>query len=196
MSILDDVLSTVGSNLARAGLGLDPGMRARLEAIEGRTIQIVSTAPSVAVFLLVSDGELNVRATHADKPHTVVTGTGPALAAWLAAPQRIDRVSVSGDETVLMEVAAALAAYSPDLLTPLTNLLGRDSTRTLLGGAELAVSALRSAAEGMGNAIEQSAASRFVTREDTNALIDVLDELRLRIDRLAARVHEREEPGQ
>jgi len=193
VSLLEDALALVSSNLARASLGMDPAMRGRLKQIDGRSIRIDCTMPALTLYLVVHDGEISVRRAIEGKPQVAVSGSGLQLANWLAAPHRIDGISIEGDETVLLEVTAALRAFDPDLLTPFTAVFGLQGAQTLLGGAELAVSALKSAAEGVGHAIEQTAASRFVTRADTNALLDALDELRLRIDRLAARISEQEE---
>ena len=196
MNLFEDSLARLSSNLATACLALDPAMQGRLAILEGRSIAITSTLPPVRMYLVVADGKLAVRSALAGKANVAVTGTGLELANWLAAPHRIDNITIEGDETVLLEVTGALRAFDPDLLTPFSGLLGEQTTQQLLGGAELAVSAIRSAAEGVGHAIEQTAAARFVTREDTSALLDVLDDLRLRIDRLAARIKSREDRPQ
>ncbi len=192
-SFFEATLAHLATNLAWAGLRLDPAMQTRLQAIDGRIIAVSSTMPPLQFCLIVAGGTLEIKSEIAAKPNVTVTGTGLELANWLAAPHRIDNITIEGDETVLLEVTAALREFDPDLLTPFTDLFGTNTAQTLLGGAELAVSAIRSAAEGVGQAIEQTAAAQFVTREDTGALLDVLDDLRLRIDRLAARIKAAEE---
>lgn len=196
MSIFEDNLAALASNLARAGLGLDPKMRNRLAALDGRSIAITSTLPPVRLWLVVEAGQLVVKSDYAGKANVAVSGTGLELASWLAAPHRIDNITIEGDETVLLEVTSVLREFEPDLLRPFTDLFGARNAERMLGGAELAVSAIRSAAQGVGHAIEQTAAAQFVTREDTSALLDVLDDLRLRIDRLAARIKAAEEQQQ
>lgn len=193
-TLLEDLLASISSNLAQAGLNLDPEMRGRLQQIDGRCIAVNCSMPPLALFLNIGNGTLMVRSSFSGKPHVAVTGTGFELASWLAAPHRIDGIQIEGDETVLLEVTAALRTFDPDLVAPFTRLFGPGVTQNMLGGAELAVSAIRSAAEGVGHAIEKTAAAQFVTREDTGALLDVLDDLRLRIDRLAARIRAKEEP--
>jgi ubiquinone biosynthesis protein UbiJ len=196
MSFLDDTLAALSSNLAAAGLRLDPAMHARLLAIDGRSIAINSSLPPLQLFIVVERGTLGVKSTFNGKPNVAVSGSGMELANWLAAPHRIDNITIEGDETVLLEVTAALRAFDPDLLTPFTTLFGATQAQNILGGAELAVSVIRSAAEGVGQAIEKTVAAQFVSREDTGALLDVLDDLRLRIDRLAARIKAAEDPQQ
>lgn len=193
MSIFEDTLAVLTTNLAQAGLGLDPTMRSRLAALDGRSIAITSTLPPLRLWLVVDSGQIAVRSDHTGKANVAVSGTGLELATWLAAPHRIDNITIEGDETVLLEVTSVLREFEPDLLRPFTDLFGARTAERLLGGAELAVSAIRSAAQGVGHAIEQTAAAQFVTREDTSALLDVLDDLRLRIDRLAARIKAAEE---
>lgn len=193
MGMIEDAIATVATNLSRASLGTDPAMRERLLNLEGRLLKINCTVPAFSFFLLVKGGELLCSSTLDETPNVVVTGDGADLARWLSAPARIDGIQIEGDEAVLLELSTALAGFSPYLLSPLTRFLGPVTAQTLLGGAELAVSAFRSAAEGVGLALEKTAASRFVTRADTNALLDALDELRLRIDRLASRIKDEEQ---
>jgi len=193
MGMIEETIAVVATNLSRASLGSDPTMRVRLLALEGRLVKVVCELPTLTFFFMVKDGGLICRSAADEKPNVIVTGNGAGLARWLSTPTRIDGVRIEGDEAVLLELSTALAEFSPDLLAPLTRLLGPEAAQTLLGGAELAVSAFRSAAEGVGIALEKTAASRFVTRADTNALLDALDELRLRIDRLASRIKDEEQ---
>ena len=193
MGMIEDAIAAVATNLSRASLGSDPATRERLLALEGRLVRVDCELPALSFFLQVKGGELLCRPTVDEKPNVVVTGNGVDLARWLAAPARIDGIQIEGDEAVLLELSSALAGFSPNLLSPLTRFLGPETAQTLLGGAELAVSAFRSAAEGVGLALEKTAANRFVTRADTNALLDALDELRLRIDRLASRIKDEEQ---
>ncbi len=194
MSALEDALGRVATNIAEAGLALDPKIRAHLEPLEGRILQLESVAPPLSFYITVADGAVNVSGKADAPPHVLVTGRGPEIIAWVANPGRTGNVTIEGDAAVLMDFAAVLEKFDPELTQPLSNLLASDAGQAALGTAELAVSALRSAAEGVGAAIEQTAASRFVTKEDTTALLDVLDDLRLRIDRLAARVDQQEPP--
>jgi ubiquinone biosynthesis protein UbiJ len=193
MGMIEDAIASIATNLSRASLDSDPAMRERLLALEGRLVKVVCTLPSFSFFLQVKNGELLCCPTMKEKPNVVVTGNGADLARWLSAPARIDGIQIEGDEAVLLELSTALAEFSPNLLSPLTRFLGPETAQTMLGGAELAVSAFRSAAEGVGLALEKTAANRFVTRADTNALLDALDELRLRIDRLASRIKDEEQ---
>ncbi len=194
MSALEDAIGRVATNIAEAGLSLDRNIHVHLEALEGRILQLESIAPEMTFYVTVKDGALNVSGRSDAPAHVLVTGRGPEVIAWLANPGRTGSVSVEGDASVLMGFAAIIQKFDPELTQPLSNLLASDAGQAALGTAELAVSALRSAAEGVGAALEQTAASRFVTKEDTTALLDVLDDLRLRIDRLAARVQQHEQP--
>ena len=193
MSTLEDAIGGVMTNLAGAGLSLDPAMQQRLSALEGRVVELVSETPDLVFYLSVMEGELRLSGTVDGAPNVSVRGPGIDIARWLTNPERTEGVEINGDQAVLLEISDALSAFEPELTAPLTNLLGSDATQTMLGTAEMAVAALRSAAEGVGSALEQTAASRFVTKEDTSQLLDTLDDLRLRIDRLAARVKAQED---
>ena len=67
-------------------------------------------------------------------------------------------------------------------------LLGGEVAANLLNVAEGAMATLRSAAQGAGSALQRGTAQRYVTRASLSAFLDVLDDTRSRVDRLAQRV--------
>ena len=54
--------------------------------------------------------------------------------------------------------------------------------------SELALASLRSVLEGAGRTARAGAAETFVDRRQADRLLDELDDLRMRVDRLGARV--------
>lgn len=198
---LDSVLADTLAELANKGLDLDPVSRARLGALEGSRLQITVEMPAP---LTGRDLGLTVLAErlrffpHApEAPHAVIRGTPAALAAWAlggaadsARPsvRSDERLFIDGDVALVQELGELLRGYRPDLGGPLERLLGPDLAGTALGTLELAGAALRSALEGVGHTVREGGARVFAGRAGAERFLDDLDDLRLRIDRLAARV--------
>lgn len=203
---LDAVLADLLGDAANAGLELDPASRARLAALEGREVRLVAELPlplgTRELSLAVRAGRLRCFARGSERPDVVVRGTGPDLAAWLLRPggngprAAGSRLQIDGDGTVLAELEALLRGFRPDPAPVLGRLLGDELADAALGTAELAFAALRSALAGAGQALRHGAADIFVDRERAAGFLDELDDLRLRVDRLQARVEARERARQ
>ena len=196
---LDSVLADALAELANSSLDLDPASRARLSGLEGRRVQISTDLAPLGrrdFSLAVQLGRLRFF-PHApeQEPNVIVRGSPPDLVAWLIAGENgaRARLTIEGDTTVLAELRAALAAFRPDFGTPLSRVLGPDLAQAALGTAELALAALRSAFEGAGETFRHGTARTFVDRAQADRFLDELDDLRLRVDRLAARVSAEEQ---
>lgn len=196
---LDSVLADALADLANRSLELDPAHRARLAALEGRRVQLTAQLPqpmgSRDFALTVAHQQLRFFPHAPESPNVIVRGTPADLAAWLfgAEGSARSRLAIDGDVAVLGELRAALTAFRPDLGTPLQRLLGPDFAQAALGTAELALATLRSVLEGAGHGVRDSAARSFAERESADRFLDELDDLRLRVDRLNARIREQEQ---
>jgi ubiquinone biosynthesis accessory factor UbiJ len=196
---LGAVLADALAELANRSLALDPASRARLSALEGRQIQLTTELPPPLgrqdQTLTVEGGRLRLLSRPADRPNVIVRGSPVDLAGWLLrnenAPE--SRLEIEGDSTVLAELRAVLVAFRPDLGAPLRRVFGDEFAQTALGTAELALASLRSALEGAGQTVRDGAARAFVDRVQTDAFLDELDDLSLRVDRLSARVQAQEQ---
>ena len=185
----DAVFADLLADLANRGLDLDPTSRARLSALEGRSVLIAVELPLATreLFVTVVQGRLRLLTRAGEAPNASVRGRPPALLAWLAGSAS-PGVEIEGDTTLLGELAGVLRNYRPDLERPLAGIVGGDAARTAIGTVELALSGLRSALEGAGHTARAGAARAFVDRGQLDRLLDELDDLQLRVDRLGARV--------
>jgi ubiquinone biosynthesis accessory factor UbiJ len=180
--------------LANASLDLDPASRARLATLEGYRIQVVAEAPPLLaqqhLGLTVTGGRLRFHARALDRPNVIVRGAPTDLALWLATGQARSNggLSIDGDGTVLQELMSLVRGFRPDPGGPLARLLGPDLAAQALGGVELLLTGLRSAAEAAGAAVSRGAAGQFVDRKQLERFLDDVDDLRLRVDRLGARI--------
>ena len=137
----------------------------------------------------------------AQEPNVVVTGDASSLLGWLLpsgllpngqAQQPGQGVTITGDDTTLLETVAALRSFNPDFATTLGDLLGADQASSLLGNAEAGLKGLKSMVMGLNAGAQQQAHTHFVQRDDLDELLNGIDNLRLRIDRLAAKVRRQE----
>jgi len=189
------VFADLLAELANRSLDLDPASRARLAGLEGSRVQITAELPFGPrdLTLAVSAGRLRCFARADDAPHAIVRGRPQDLAAWLLGTGPVRSrgstgIAIDGDTTLLGELTGVLRDFRPDLEQPLARVLGAEAARTALGSAELALASLRSALQGAGHTVRAGAAETFVDRRQTARLLDELDDLRMRVDRLGARV--------
>lgn len=198
---LDSMLADALADLANASVDLDPATRARLTALQGARLQLdvvlPGPLPDRSLALTVDAGRLRFHAAAVDRPQVILRGTPLGLLGWVLRPtDAASGLTIDGDVTLLQEFATLLRAFRPDLTVPLARVLGPRAASGLLGAAELAAGALTSALEGAGSSIRQGAAASFVDRAALERFLDELDELRLRTDRLAARVAAEEQRRQ
>ena len=83
-----------------------------------------------------------------------------------------------------------------DFAASLGKVVGADVTATLLGTAEMGLKGLQSLIEGVGSSVQKTASDSFVAQDELDSLLTGIDELRLRVDRLAAKVSQRERSAQ
>ncbi|MFV2090618.1 MAG: SCP2 sterol-binding domain-containing protein [Pseudomonadales bacterium] len=195
-ALFSQVLTSV-SNLT---LKLDPLSRARLRVLEGISVRFdILTPPRVEprpLTIRVSNEQLLVVARDADKPNAIVTGQVPDILALLADPASSSRVTIEGDEQVLADLSELLKHFEPDLAGPMGEILGSQAADNLVGMAEAAIAALRSTAESLGTLARDGARSHYLGNTDLADMLELMEDLQLRVDRLGARVRDLESiPG-
>lgn len=135
---------------------------------------------------------LTVTAGPHDAPHAIVAAPAHELLTWLFTGTA-DKLQISGDATLLMDLAAIGQAYSPDFAAPLEGFLGPEVADKVTGTAELGIASAASLLEGLRESIKTHSRDSFVARDPFDAFLSQVDELRLRVDRLAARVSRHEQ---
>lgn len=199
---IEEGLARLLGEFSSQTLKLDPASHPRLAAIAGTRIRFDVIPPALPgrpdpaprhLMLTVHPDGLDLQPDTGQEAHAVVRGTLPEIAASLLgtrAPGRERRgVRIDGDEAALQSVAALFRDLEPDLAEPLSNLIGRNAADSLLGAAEAGLAFLKSAAESVGAGIRKEAGSVWVSEDSFRELMDRSEDLKLRLDRLAARVH-------
>lgn len=208
---LESLLARLAGEVSSQTLKLDPASYPRLEAIAGTRIRFDVLPPSVpglnsanaaprSALLTIHPDALQLEAGGAAEAHAIVTGTlpgiarsffGPAPAADKAADS--SGVRIEGDEAALASVAGLFRDLEPDLAEPLAGIIGRGAADNLIGVAEAGFAFLRSAAESLASGARKEAENVWVTDQAQSSFLDRMDDLKLRLDRLDARIRLAEE---
>ncbi len=185
-------LADIATRVGRQAVQADPQLSARLRQLQGNVIELQCTLPAATWHILIEADGLRTQAGPAAAPHAIVRGTLAALSGWLLPGANPDGVEVSGDHTLLIELTDILKDFSPDLNAPFSALFGPELGANLLGGAEAGLQALQSLFKGASETVQQQATRQFVQQPQLAGFLDGVDQLRLQVDRLAARIQELE----
>lgn len=189
---LEDLFSELANTVSRRALDADPVLATQLRELEGSRIEIDCTMPARVWHLAINNGAMELIPRQAENPNVVISGTAYNLLGWLLR-QDDAQLTIDGDTTLLQEVLALLQRYNPDFAHALTQVLGPDLAQRLVGGAEVGVQGLQSLFQALASGVEKQTSQRFVTRDHLDDLLEGIDELRMQVDRLAARVRNREQ---
>ena len=191
--VLGKFLADIATRATNQALHADPGLLGRLQALQGRCIEIQCTVPAAIWHLNINNGGIDTVHGAADAPQVIVRGAVLDLAGWLMPGKSPGHVTITGDDTLLIEVLDILQDFDPDLASPLTQLFGAELTDTLLGTAEMGLKGLQSLIAGVGQSVRDKTTENFVQQNQLNTLLTGVDKLRLRVDRLAAKVTQHEQ---
>jgi ubiquinone biosynthesis protein UbiJ len=193
-SPLEDLIAGILSSAGNAVLNLDPASAPRLAELEGKTMALRALLPGgreQTFVVTVGAGQLAWVAgadAESQRPNVMVTGRVPDIAALLRNPDHAEGVVIDGDEQVLAAFAAVLTRFHPDLAGPIGNVIGPEAADGLIGLAEAGIAFMKSAADTLEHMARDGAGSAFVAETDFDRLLDRMEGLTLRIDRLNARL--------
>ena len=182
---------TAGAALAAAinlGLGWDPRAIERLAKLDGQAIDVQLTAPAERLRLTVAGRAVRIDEPASTPANAEIRGAFDQLMRWLVSGGNTGNVEINGDTELLLALADIARNYRPDVEQQLSALVPPETTRAVLGGAELLMQAARSAIEGATLGMREAVGERFTERAATDEFLDRLDDLTLRVDRLRARV--------
>ena len=194
MSITTDIEHLIGSwatAISNRVVDSDPELRTRLNELTGRAIELKCTSPEALWHLSFHTDDLVFTPGPAAQPTVVVTGSARDLVRWLGGGSS-EGITIDSDDTTLLETMDSLRAFDPATEEAIAQVFGDRFAQTIVAGAEAGLKALNSIAQGMSHGLKSQAAERFVHRDHLNGLLDEIDELRLRVDRLAANIRTRE----
>lgn len=172
---------------------MDPLTAENFSSLAGQEIEIHCLEPSLTWHLILRESSIEVHAGPSENPNVAVTGKPLGLLQILMTGAIAEVVMIDGDATVLMALQTLVKGYSPDLAKPLDAWLGRETGQRAAALVELAMATLgellASTRVQAHQATEAYFTDRYTTREQSESLAGRLDRLRLRIDRLEAKVN-------
>ncbi|MFS1525118.1 SCP2 domain-containing protein [Microbulbifer sp. 2304DJ12-6] len=175
-------------------LQYDPATRARLQALDGRTLALDLTAPQIQCYLCIAGDQVYVRQQEDGGVTTRIGGSAISLVRLLKDPDATPAalgVSISGSSTLLAELQGIMRDLDIDWEAPLAQVLGdipAHTIGTVLRGASswLSVNLNRAPAA----AAETISEEWQLTPPQAafEAFVEDLAELSLATERLEARV--------
>ena len=190
MSPVATALARWVETLANGSANLDPLTRARLGALAGHSIAVELDPPGETTTLHFERDSVRLIPGSSGSPSVIVRGDAATLAAAFFGAGR-GRITIDGDEVVLQQFRSILVDYRPDVLSPLTSIVGKDAAQAITSVIEIgfaAVAALgRSLGEEGGRLARGGARQKYLTTPEFESLQDATRSLRTRLDRLKVR---------
>lgn len=191
---LDDLQSMFAdfiSDVSARALASDPQTTAALTKLDGRVLEIQVTQPPITWHMTFATSGLRLHPGQAEQPHLIVRGDAIALISWLMG-KTDSQIQVDGDAGMLLALSALFQHINPDPAAALSSVLGPQRAADLLATAEMGLAGVKSALQGVGLSLKDTAAENFVDHNSFNDLLGGIDDLRLRVDRLAANIKAKE----
>ena len=197
---LFETLQNWTNQLSQSWLSPDPLLQQRINNCADQTVEIECTQPSLIVHINIFTDRLTLHRGPAAAPNVQLRGTAAALLSRVLTDEGLATVEVNGDETLLLELLDILRGYRPDLARLLAKLLSDGTAQTIAAALELAAqTAHRLASSQIQDIVHTGKTSmqrHFAAQVEADELQGQLDQLRLRIDRAAARVQNLEQSSQ
>lgn len=194
--LLSSALSAPVETLLNAVLAQDPVAAKKLERHHGRAISVECTSPLTwQLFVVVQNGRLAIRSVYEHTSDAAIRGSAGAFSRLLLSSNQTDAlfspaIQLSGDTHLVQDLHAILAGLEIDWEEHFGNLFGDIAThqlgqllgRTRAWGVETKETLLADIEEYV-----HEEARILPSRSEVNQFSSKTDELRLAVDRLAAR---------
>ena len=186
------------SDLSERAIHLDPVAAKNFASLAGQVIEIHCLEPALTWHLTLQESSIEVHAGASDNPNVAVTGKPKGLLQTLMTGATSETVVIDGDAAVLMALQTLAKDYSPDLAKPLDAWLGRETGQRTAALVELGMATLgellTSTRTQAHHATQNYFNERYATQDQGEGLGGRLDQLRLRIDRLEAKLNRYQHP--
>lgn len=199
MLSIDHFLADMATTISNKALSTDPDMQETLARLNGRIIEVECTAPALTGHVVIDGEQMVFEIGEAQCPHVRIKGNAQNLLKWLTQRDPEDLI-IDGDHNVLLEFLDLAQRFDPDVEHTLSAIVGRDIAAKAADAAELSLKSLQSVAQsiaqGLEDTVQKRAYARFVSKDEFDTLLDGIDELRLRVDRLSANLKQRDSKSQ
>ena len=172
---------------------LDPLTRARLRGISGHIVEISIDPPGETVWLHIDGESIRLHENACGgAPSVRVRGSPGAMAATLFGLDGPSaKLDIDGDDTILGELRVIVRSFRPDGMPPLEDLVGGRAAQAITSLVEIGASALaalgREVRDEGGRLARGAIGQRYLTAPEFDRYLESLQQLRIRVDRLAVR---------
>jgi ubiquinone biosynthesis protein UbiJ len=189
---LFNVLTRWAETLANGTAQLDPLTRARLDALAGHSIAVEVNPPGEAATLYFENRVIRLNPGIGAAPSVIVRGRATALAtAFFSTSAGRGGMTIEGDELILAELRSIVRDFHPELIPPLDQLVGENTSQAITSLMEFGLATLsalgRSVSEEGNRFVRAGARLRYLGAADFETLLASIKALRVRVDRLDAR---------
>ena len=186
------------NDLSERAIHLDPVAAKNFTSLTGQVIEIHCLEPALTWHLTLQESSIEVHAGASNNPNVAVTGKPLGLLQMLMTGATSETVVIDGDAAVLMALHALAKDYSPDPAKLLDAWLGRETGQRAAALVELGMATLgellTSTRANAHHATQNFFSERYATQDQGEGLAGRLDQLRLRIDRLEAKLNRYQHP--
>ena len=186
------------SDLSERAIHLDPVAAKNFTSLTGQVIEIHCLEPALTWHLTLQESSIEVHAGASNNPNVAVTGKPLGLLQMLMTGATSETVVIDGDAAVLMALHTLAKDYSPDPAKLLDAWLGRETGQRAAALVELGMAnlgeLLTSTRANAHHATQNYFSERYATQDQGKGLAGRLDQLRLRIDRLEAKLNRYQHP--
>ena len=186
------------NDLSERAIHLDPVAAKNFTSLTGQVIEIHCLEPALTWHLTLQERSIEVHAGASNNPNVAVTGKPMGLLQMLMTGATSETVVIDGDAAVLMAMHTLAKDYSPDPAKLLDAWLGRETGQRAAALVELGMTnlgeLLTSTRANAHHATQNYFSERYATQDQGKGLAGRLDQLRLRIDRLEAKLNRYQHP--
>ena len=186
------------NDLSERAIHLDPVAAKNFTSLTGQVIEIHCLEPTLTWHLTLQESSIEVHAGASNNPNVAVTGKPLGLLQMLMTGATSETVVIDGDAAVLMALHTLAKDYSPDPAKLLDAWLGRETGQRAAALVELGMATLgellTSTRANAHHATQNYFSERYATQDQGKGLAGRLDQLRLRIDRLEAKLNRYQHP--
>lgn len=190
--IMLSLLQRLLTDLSRQALTLDPLTAQRLAAMDGQSVEIRCLAPDMTSHLTLCSDRIDLGVGPADSPNVAISGQPLGLLQTLLTGSSSEPVVIEGDATILMQLQTLASSFSPDLAKPLGNLIGKEKAQRSAALFELGVASISELLSTARKSAHQQAkevfSDRYASQSEAEVFFSGVDQLRLRVDRLQAKL--------
>lgn len=186
-------------HLSEQALQLDPDAAKHFGALAGQVIEVHCLEPDLTWHLVLSRNHIECIHGASPTPNVVITGKPKSLLQTLLTGSADGSIAIEGDATLLVQLQTLTKNFSPDLVTPLENIVGHAKAQRTAALLELGASTLgdlfSAAANHAQNTAQTLLAERYSTTTEVDDFLTRVDQLRLRVDRFQANLARHTDSG-